>query len=102
VPTAEGQRSRSPEAHLVEDLAGLFLSGGVDVVALEAGEGFPVASVGSAISVIHAVNRESRPNTVMNHGAPAAMMARSGWLGSKIRSAPRSSPAEAMLLARSV
>ena len=34
---------------------------------------------------------ESRPKTVMNHGAPAATTTRSGKSGSKMRSAPRSS-----------
>ena len=40
---------------------------------------------------ISSVSSESRPNTVMNHGAPAATTIRSGKSGSKIRSAPRSS-----------
>ena len=40
---------------------------------------------------IHEVSSESRPNSVMNHGAPAATTARSGWSGSNIRRAARSS-----------
>ena len=51
----------------------------------------PSARLGSSSSAIHAVSSESRPNTVMNHGAPAATATRSGCSGSKIRSAPRSS-----------
>jgi 2-oxoglutarate dehydrogenase E1 component len=37
------------------------------------------------------LKRESRPNSAMNHGAPAATTIRSGWSGSSMRSAPRSS-----------
>ena len=51
----------------------------------------PSARSGSTIIAIHDVSSESRPNSVMNHGAPAATTARSGWSGSKIRSAARSS-----------
>ena len=51
----------------------------------------PSARSGSTIIVIHEVSSESRPNSVMNHGAPAATTARSGWSGSNIRSAARSS-----------
>ena len=40
--------------------------------------------------VIQDVMIESRPNNVMNHGAPAATTAILGIAGSKIRSAPRS------------
>ena len=51
----------------------------------------PSASDWSSGSNIQEVSNESRPNTVMNHGAPAATTARSGCSGSKMRSAPRSS-----------
>ena len=47
----------------------------------------PSARSGSTSIVIHDVISESRPNSVMNHGAPAATTARSGNSGSKMRSA---------------
>ena len=51
----------------------------------------PRASSGSTSRAIQAVISESRPNRVMNHGAPAATTVRSGKSGSKMRRAPRSS-----------
>ncbi len=60
----------------------------------------PSASDGSSGSTIHEVISESRPKMVMNHGAPAAMTARSACSGSKIRSDPRSSVLAAKTVAR--
>ena len=51
----------------------------------------PSARSESTIIAIHDVMSESRPNSVMNHGAPAATTVRSGCSGSKRRSAARSS-----------
>ena len=48
-------------------------------------------AAGPAAGAIQAVSSESRPNSAMNHGAPAATTGRSGCSGSKIRSEPRSS-----------
>ena len=91
---AERERGRLAEAHLVQDAARLLLGERVrprspwkraSVCSM------PSARSGSTISAIHDVIRESRPNSVMNHGAPAATTVRSGYSGSKMRSAARSS-----------
>ena len=57
---------------------------GVDVVALEAGQGLQrarAARSGRAAAPSTTVSSESRPNRVMNHGAPAATTGRVGVLG---------------------
>ncbi len=59
----------------------------------------PSARSGSSSSAIQPVRSESRPYTVMDHGTPAATTARSGRSGSKMRSAPKSSPPRATVRA---
>jgi hypothetical protein len=56
----------------------------------------PWARSGSNDSVISAVISESRPNSVMNHGAPAAVRARSGCPWSTMRSDARSASARSI------
>ena len=71
----QGQPGVGAEADLVKDLAGLLFGRRVDVRALEPGQGLQHTEreVGSAIRLIHPVMSESRPNRVMNQGAPAAI-----------------------------
>ena len=100
---AEREGRGGPEPHLVQDAAGLLLGARVDVGALEPGEGLERRrgpGRGRPAAPSSAVRSESRPNTVMNHGTPAATTARSGRSGSKMRSAPRSSPPRATVRAR--
>ena len=66
----------------MQDAAGLLLGLRVDVADPAGRPAFrsvPRAIVGSTGSAIHAVSRLSRPNRVMNQGAPAATKTSSGW-----------------------
>ena len=87
--------SAAVPAELVEDLAGLLLGRRVVDGALQLGQGCstPPASVPSKGRVIQAVRRESRPKSVMNQGAPAAITTRSGWARSTMRRPARSTSA---------
>ena len=102
VAAAEQQAGCRAEPHLVHDASRLLLRRRDDVAPCSraSDSSTPDARLGSAGSAIHAVSSESRPNSVMNHGAPAAGTVRS-VSGSMIRKAPRSWPARCTAATRS-
>ena len=77
-PALEGRGVGAFEAGLVHDPAGLLLRPGVDVLPWSSASASrtPRARVGSTGRAISEVHSESRPNRVMNHGAPAATTGR--------------------------
>ena len=85
---------RQTGADLVEDAPGLLLGRRVDARGPDGSAStwrVPRATRASRGSSIQLVSSESRPKTVMNHGAPAARMTRSSLAGSVMRSPASSS-----------
>ena len=97
IAAAGGERRRCLRApQLVQDATGLLLGRRVVLARPGARRGWPARRRRGSRrtgSVIHAVSSESRPNSVMNHGAPAATTARSGCAPSTMRKAARSASA---------